>query len=78
MEVGAIALVDVTSLMASVGSSNRGSGTESTRTSDWPCQVTIFNARPSHWCGQADTSARHSWTSIEYPWTGRGNGDVSA
>jgi hypothetical protein len=60
-------LVDVTSMMASVDSPNRGSGTVSTSI-----------ARPSHWCGQADTSARHSWTSIEYPGTWRGNGDVSA
>jgi predicted PurR-regulated permease PerM len=35
-------LVDVTSMMASVGSSILGSGTVSTRTSRLPCQVTAF------------------------------------
>ena len=35
-------LVDVTSMMASVGSSIFGSGTDSTRTSRLPCQVTAF------------------------------------
>src|SRR3954470_24168959 len=37
-------LVDVTSMIASVGSSTFGSGTVSTRTSRLPCQVTAFIA----------------------------------
>src|SRR5258705_12373430 len=39
-------LVDVTSMIASVGSSTFGSGTVSTRTSRLPCQVTAFIAKP--------------------------------
>jgi hypothetical protein len=40
-------LVDVTSMIASVGSFTSGSGTVSTRTSRLPCQVTAFIAMPS-------------------------------
>src|ERR1700759_320012 len=39
-------LVDVTSMIASVGSSIFGSGTVSTRTSRLPCQVTAFTCTP--------------------------------
>ena len=35
-------LLVVTRMTASVGSCTNGSGTSSTRTSRWPCQVTAF------------------------------------
>jgi hypothetical protein len=54
MKVGPQMLVDVTSMMASVGSSTLGAGTVSTRTSRLPCQVTAFIAKPFDRCGRAD------------------------
>jgi hypothetical protein len=42
VEIGTAHTVDVIRTMASVGCSIRGSGTSSTRTSRFPCQVTAF------------------------------------
>jgi hypothetical protein len=50
-------LVDVTSMMASVGSSILGSGTSSTQTSRLPCQVTAFIARFWSLCSTAAMAA---------------------
>src|SRR3954471_14474378 len=57
-------LVDVTSMIASVGSSTFGSGTLSTRTSRLPCQVTAFIA----------TSPSEVGERFEYPGGPTGNG----
>src|ERR1700761_7242279 len=50
--------VEVTSMMASVDSSIFGSGTDSTRTSRLPCQVTacIYRRYPSERCRNATVS----------------------
>ena len=61
MKVGSTDVGRVTSMTASVGSSTFGSGTVSTRTSRFPCQVTAFIA----------TSSPIGVRAVEYP---RGTG----
>src|SRR5215212_3754990 len=58
-------LVDVTSMIASVGSSTFGSGTVSTRTSRLPCQVTAFIATfPSGLVSDSNTREDRSETAF--------------